>query len=88
MLLHSEGSIGAARFGFIGSPLPCLNACAAQGASNVRATPNYNAEADAMASIIAHEITETVTDPLINAWCACHACCNTTLLTLFRPSRG
>jgi hypothetical protein len=58
------------RFGFIGSPLPCLNACTAQGASNVHATPNYNAEADGMASIIAHEIVETSTDPLINAWCA------------------
>ncbi|BDA42947.1 probable protein EXORDIUM-like 5 [Coccomyxa sp. Obi] len=55
-------------FGFIGSPLPCLNACAAQGANNVLATPNYNAEADGMASIIAHEIMETSTDPLINAW--------------------
>jgi hypothetical protein len=56
------------RFGFIGSPLPCLNACTAQGASNVLATPNYNAEADGMASIIAHELSESATDPLINAW--------------------
>ena len=63
-------SLGGSRFGFIGSPLPCLNACAAQGANNVLATPNYNAEADGMASIIAHEIMEVSTDPLINAWCA------------------
>ncbi|CAL8467417.1 g6955 [Coccomyxa elongata] len=55
-------------FGFVGSPLPCLNACAAQGANNVLATPNYNAEADGMASIIAHETMEVATDPLINAW--------------------
>ncbi|BDA42945.1 probable protein EXORDIUM-like 3 at C-terminar half [Coccomyxa sp. Obi] len=55
-------------FGFIGSPLPCLNACAAQGANNVLASPNYNAEADGMASIIAHEVMEVATDPLINAW--------------------
>lgn len=34
------------------------------------ATPNYNAEADGMASIIAHETMEVSTDPLINAWCA------------------
>ena len=56
------------RFGFIGSPLPCLNACTAQGANNVLATPNYNAEADGMASIISHELMEIATDPLINAW--------------------
>ncbi|CAL8467418.1 g6956 [Coccomyxa elongata] len=55
-------------FGFIGSPLSCLNACTAQGASNVLATPNFNAEADGMASIISHEIIEVATDPLINAW--------------------
>nr|QOL01142.1 putative extracellular protein CSOL_065 [Pseudococcomyxa simplex] len=55
-------------FGFIGSPLPCLNACTAQGANNVLASPNYNAEADGMASIIAHETMEVSTDPLINAW--------------------
>jgi hypothetical protein len=59
------------RFGFIGSPLPCLNACAAQGSGNVYASPNYNAEADGMVSIIAHESMEIATDPLINAWCGC-----------------
>lgn len=61
-------NIDAHRFGFIGSPLACLNACTAQGADNVVATPNFNAEADGMASIISHEIMEVVTDPLINAW--------------------
>ena len=75
--MHGTGPLGAckcaelcagSRFGFIGSPLPCLNACTAQGASNVLATPNHNAEADGMASIISHEIAETATDPLINAW--------------------
>lgn len=66
--LQAEFGSASCRFGFIGSPLPCLNACTAQGASNVLATPNYNAEADGMASIVAHEIVETATDPLINAW--------------------
>lgn len=65
--VHSDMDF-TCRFGFIGSPLPCLNACTAQGASNVLATPNYNAEADGMASIIAHELSESATDPLINAW--------------------
>jgi len=32
------------------------------------ATPNANATADAMASVTAHELTETVSDPLGNAW--------------------
>ena len=35
-----------------------------------QSTPNYNAEADGMASIISHELTEAVTDPELNAWCA------------------
>ena len=70
MRLFIQPVCAVGRFGFIGSPLPCLNACTAQGASNVHATPNYNAEADGMASIISHEAIETVTDPLINAWYA------------------
>ena len=32
------------------------------------ATPNGNATADAMVSVTAHELTETVSDPLGNAW--------------------
>ena len=31
-------------------------------------SPNGNAGADAMASIVAHELEEAVTDPLLNAW--------------------
>jgi len=33
-------------------------------------SPNNNAEADAMASVISHELAESAWDPLINAWCA------------------
>jgi len=33
-------------------------------------SPNNNAEADGMASIISHELAESASDPLINAWCA------------------
>jgi hypothetical protein len=40
-----------------------MSSCAAQTSS-----PNGNPGADAMASIIAHELEETVTDPLISAW--------------------
>ena len=38
-------------------------ACAAQTTG-----PNGNAGADGMASIIAHELEESVTDPDLNAW--------------------
>jgi len=31
-------------------------------------SPNRNAGPDGMASIIAHELEESVTDPLLNAW--------------------
>lgn len=31
-------------------------------------SPNNNPEADAIASIVVHELTETATDPYLNAW--------------------
>ena len=41
-----------------------LGACAEQTASS----PNGNPAADAMASVIAHELEEATTDPDLNAW--------------------
>ena len=58
------------RFAFIGSPALCYNQCTAQSGAQGVSSPNNNAEADGMASIIAHELAESVTDPQINAWCA------------------
>ena len=52
------------KFGFVGSANRCLSACSAQSAGS----PNNNVEADAMASIIAHELTETTSDPELDAW--------------------
>lgn len=52
------------KFGFVGSASRCPSACAAQS----NASPNGNVEADAMASIIAHELTETTSDPELDAW--------------------
>ena len=40
-----------------------MSACEAQSTG-----PNGNAGADGMASIIAHELEEAVTDPDLNAW--------------------
>ena len=62
---HTRGSIGGSdiKYGFIGNPDQCPSGCEAQTTS-----PNGNAGADGMASIIAHELEEANTDPDLNAW--------------------
>ena len=52
------------KFAFIGDAARCPSACSAQTSSS----PNNNVGADAMASVIAHEVDEMVTDPDLNAW--------------------
>jgi hypothetical protein len=63
---HTHGSINGVdiKYSFIGNAARCPSACAAQTTSS----PNDNVGADAMASIIAHELEEAVTDPDLNAW--------------------
>ena len=52
------------QYAFVGNPAPgALKTCAEQTAS-----PNSNPGADAMASTVAHELEESVTDPGLNAW--------------------
>ena len=41
---------------------PCLSVLAS------RASPNNDRAADAAASVASHELTEAITDPLLNAW--------------------
>jgi hypothetical protein len=62
---HTYGIISGSniKYAFIGNPDRCPSACAAQTIG-----PNGNAGADGMASIIAHELEEAVTDPNLNAW--------------------
>jgi hypothetical protein len=62
---HTHGTIGGTdlRYAFIGNPDRCPSACEEQTTS-----PNANAGADGMASVIAHELEESVTDPDLNAW--------------------
>lgn len=62
---HTNGSISGSdiKFSFVGNPDRCPSACEAQSIG-----PNGNAGADGMASIIAHELEETATDPDLNAW--------------------
>jgi hypothetical protein len=52
------------KFSFVGNAERCPNACSVQ----TTVSPNDNIGADAMASVIAHELEETVTDPRLNAW--------------------
>ena len=62
---HANGSIAGSdiKYAFVGNPDRCPNACEEQLIG-----PNGNAGADGMASIIAHELEESVTDPDLNAW--------------------
>jgi hypothetical protein len=62
---HTYGTITGTniKYAFVGNSDRCPTACAAQTSS-----PNGNAGADAMASVIAHELEEMVTDPNLNAW--------------------
>lgn len=63
---HSAATLGSVTFqyGFVGNGDRCQSAC--QGLPGN--APNGNSGADGMASIIAHETDESVTDPQLNAW--------------------
>jgi len=63
---HANASIGGRdlKFAFVGDPSANIGACAAQ----TTVSPNGNPAADAMVSLVAHELEETVTDPDLNAW--------------------
>ncbi len=63
---HTYGNINGAniKYAFVGDAAgPSLGNCAAQSTS-----PNGDAAADAMVSVMAHELEETISDPNLNAW--------------------
>lgn len=62
---HTHASINGQdiKYSFVGNPDRCPSACNDQTSS-----PFGNAGADGMASIIAHESEEAISDPDLNAW--------------------
>jgi hypothetical protein len=62
---HDHGTVGGRdiKYAFVGDPARCPSACEEQTAS-----PNGDAGVDGMASIIAHETEEAISDPDLNAW--------------------
>jgi len=64
---HTRANISGTdiKYSFVGNPATqCPSSCSEQ----TQKSPNGNIGADAMASIIAHELEEAVTDPDLNAW--------------------
>jgi hypothetical protein len=62
---HNRATIAGAdiKYAFVGNPDRCPSACEAQTKS-----PNGDSGADGMASIMAHETEEAISDPNLNAW--------------------
>jgi hypothetical protein len=62
---HTHGPILSSdiKYAFVGNPDRCPSSCEAQTVS-----PNGDSGADGMASIMAHETEEAISDPKLNAW--------------------
>jgi hypothetical protein len=62
---HTHGTISGldVKYSFVGNTDRCPSSC-----SSGNVSPNGNAGADGMASIVAHELEEAATDPDLNAW--------------------
>lgn len=62
---HTNGSILGSdiKYSFIGNPEQCPQSCSPYSPS-----PNGDVASDGLASILAHELEETLTDPDLNGW--------------------
>jgi len=62
---HTYNTYGSTpiKYSFVGNPAANMGACSVQSTG-----PNGDAQADAMASVIAHELVEAATDPQLSAW--------------------
>ncbi len=62
---HTNGTINGLdiKYSFVGNPDRCPSACEWQTTS-----PNGDSGADGMASVMAHETEEAISDPDLNAW--------------------
>ncbi len=62
---HSANYFGSTtiKYAFVGNAAASLGSCSVQSTS-----PNGDAAADAMVSVIAHELEEAATDPELSAW--------------------
>ncbi|HZO80801.1 MAG TPA: hypothetical protein VFB33_03825 [Candidatus Binataceae bacterium] len=63
---HTRANIGGndIKYSFVGNPDRCPSACEWQ----TSASPNNDTGADGMASVMAHESEEMISDPDLNAW--------------------
>ena len=62
--MGAKGAQTAITYSFVGDPTgPKMRGCTPQMVS-----PNGDAAADAMVSVVAHEIDEAVTDPTLDGW--------------------
>jgi hypothetical protein len=67
---HGSGTFNGTdiKAAFVGNPATQCNSNANPNCSAQALTPNANEGADAMANIMAHELSETVSDPDLDAW--------------------
>jgi hypothetical protein len=68
---HTRGTLGKVdiKYAFVGSPAFCATLSSIRlCASEPFLSANENPAADGMASLIAHELVESATDPDLNAW--------------------
>ena len=61
----SYSSAPTVAYSFVGDASASLGSCNGQSSAQ---SPNANPAADAMTSVIAHELVEAVSDPVLNAW--------------------